>query len=92
MVRYYRFLANRKRGTLLPKIYEALEMTPREKLQKPGFAMLVKAFLGTDPHQCTLCKGWLRFAGAEAEEHATKMHSDRLSSDGKKRWPGTGSG
>jgi len=25
MVRYYGFLANRKRGRLLPKVYEALE-------------------------------------------------------------------
>lgn len=78
MVRYYGFLANRKRGSLLPKVYEALEMTPREKPQKPGFAVLMKAFLGTDPYQCILCKGRLRFAGAMAGEHATKMLSDRL--------------
>jgi len=30
MVRYYGFLANRKRGALLPKVYDALEMTVRE--------------------------------------------------------------
>lgn len=38
MVRYYGFLANRKCGSLLPKIYEALSMTPREKPKHPGFA------------------------------------------------------
>nr|WP_267958437.1 transposase [Erwinia tracheiphila] len=86
MVRYYGFLANRKRGTLLPKVYEALEMTPREKPQKPGFAVLMKAFLGTDPYQCILCKGRLRFAGAVAGDHATKMLSDRLYQMAKKRW------
>ncbi|PNK88331.1 IS91 family transposase [Serratia odorifera] len=86
MVRYYGFLANRKRGSLLPKVYGALEMTPREKPQKPGFAVLMKAFLGTDPYQCILCKGRLRFAGAMAGEHATKMLSDRLHKMAKKRW------
>jgi len=86
MVRYYGFLANRKRGTLLPKVYEALEMTPREKPQKPGFAVLMKAFLGTDPYPCILCKGRLRFAGAMVGGHATKMLSDRLYRMAKKRW------
>lgn len=65
---------------------EALEMTPREKPQKPGFAVLMKVFLGTDPYQCILCKGRLRFSGAMAGEHATKMLSDRLQRMAKKRW------
>lgn len=64
MVRYYGFLANRKRGTLLPKVYEALSMPVREKPKQPEFAVLMKGFLGTDPYQCILCKGRLRFAGA----------------------------
>ena len=51
-----------------------------------GFAVLMKAFLGTDPYQCILCKGRLRFAGAMAGEHATKMLSDRLHKMAKKRW------
>jgi hypothetical protein len=75
MVRYYGFLANRKRGTLLPKVYEALEMTVREKPKRPGFAV-----------QCILCKGRLRFAGAVAGDHATKLLSDRLHRMEKKRW------
>lgn len=72
MVRYYGFLANRKRGTLLPKVYDALEMTVREKPKRPGFAVLMKGFLGTDPYQCILCKGRLRFANALAGEHAIR--------------------
>ncbi|HGM7842880.1 TPA: hypothetical protein ACKQH2_005335 [Serratia marcescens] len=75
MVRHYGFLANRKRGTLQPKVYEALDMTPREKPQKPGFTVLMKGFLGTDSYQCILCKGRLSFAGAMASEHATKKCS-----------------
>lgn len=86
MVRYYGFLANRKRGILLPKVYEALQMTVREKPQRPGFAVLMKAFLGTDPYQCILCKNPLRFAGAVAGEHATKLLSARLYRMEKKRW------
>ncbi|UIA87933.1 hypothetical protein LU631_25630 [Erwinia tracheiphila] len=86
MVRYSGFLANRKRGTLLPKVYEALEMTVREKPKRPGFAVLMKGFLGTDPYQCILCKGRLHFSGAVAGEHATKMLSDRLHQMAKKRW------
>jgi len=78
MARYYGFLTNRKRGSLLPKVYEALEIPPREKLQKSGFAVPMKAFLGTDPFQCILCKSQLRFAGAVAGKHATKMLSDWL--------------
>lgn len=42
MVRYSGFLANRKRGTLLPKVWEALSMTAREKPKRPGFAVLMK--------------------------------------------------
>nr|WP_245166655.1 transposase [Candidatus Erwinia dacicola] len=70
MVRYFGFLANRKRGSLLPKVYEALEMMLRKKPEKPGFAVLMKGFLGTDPYQCILCGERLRFAGAEAGTQA----------------------
>ncbi|ALX97456.1 hypothetical protein AV650_28275 (plasmid) [Serratia fonticola] len=86
MVRYYGFLANRKRATLLPKVYDALEMTVREKPKQPGYAVLMKGFLGTDPYQCILCKSPLRFAGALAGKHATKMLSDKLHRTAKKRW------
>jgi len=36
MVRYYGFLSNRKRGELLPKVYEALEMEERKKTGTTG--------------------------------------------------------
>ncbi|MBD8109500.1 IS91 family transposase, partial [Erwinia persicina] len=86
MVRYSGFLANRKRGTLLPRVYEALQMQAREKPEKPGFAVLMKGFLGTDPYQCILCGDRLRFAGAQAGTHATKLLSERLRGMEKKRW------
>jgi len=86
MVRYYGFLANRKRGQLLPKVYEALSMTVRDKPKRPGFAVLMKGFLGADPYQCILCGDRLRFAGAEAGRHATELLSARLQRMEKKRW------
>jgi len=46
MVRYYGFLANRKRGTLLPKVYDALAMTVREKPKRPGFSGADERFPG----------------------------------------------
>lgn len=50
------------------------------------FAQPVEGFTHTDPYQCILCKGRLRFAGAMAGEHATKMLSDRQQRMAKKRW------
>ncbi|MEN4757762.1 transposase, partial [Pantoea agglomerans] len=86
MVRYSGFLANRKRGTLQPRVYEALHMQAREKPEKPGFTVLMKGFLGTDPYKCILCGDQLRFAGAQAGMHATKLLSERLRGMEKKRW------
>lgn len=57
MVRYYGFLSNRKRGTLLRKVYKALEMETRKKPEKPGFAMLMKGYLRTDPYKNAYCVG-----------------------------------
>ncbi|HGB4253814.1 TPA: transposase [Salmonella enterica subsp. enterica serovar Virchow] len=36
MVRYYGFLANRKRGELLPKVYDPLQMEERKKTGATG--------------------------------------------------------
>ena len=36
MVRYYGFLASRKRGTLLPRVYKALEMEERKNRKSPA--------------------------------------------------------
>ena len=69
-----------------PKVYEAMKMVPREKPQKPGFAVLMKAFQGTAPYQCMLCKDRLRFAGAMAGEYAIKLLSERLHQMAKKQW------
>ncbi|HFS8112846.1 TPA: hypothetical protein ACH2I9_004205 [Enterobacter asburiae] len=42
-------MSSRKRGELLPKVYDALQMEARKNPEQPGFAALMKAFLHTDP-------------------------------------------
>lgn len=80
MIRYYGFLANRKRGRLLPKVYDVLDMIHPNVSEKPAFAALIKGFLNTDPYQCILCRNRLRFMSAEKGIHATTL----LSEDGIK--------
>lgn len=57
-----------------------------EKPEKPGFAVLMRGFLGTEPYKCILCGDRLRFAGAQAGTRATELLSERLSGMEKKRW------
>ncbi|NJD84920.1 hypothetical protein EWM60_02570, partial [Candidatus Erwinia dacicola] len=66
MVRYFGFLANRKRGSVLPKVYEALEMMLRKSRRSRGLRCY-EGLPGTDPYQCILCGERLRFAGARQE-------------------------
>ncbi|HBR7605364.1 TPA: transposase, partial [Klebsiella pneumoniae] len=86
MIRYYGFLANRKRGHLLPKVYDALDMIHPNVPEKPGFAALTKGFLNTDPYQCILCGNRLRFMSAEKGLHAVTLLSERRDKMAKKRW------
>lgn len=86
MVRYYGFLSNRKRGKLLPLVYEALQMEARNKPEQPGYAVLMKAFLRTDPYKCILCGNRLRFSGAQAGRQATELLSERLHGIERKGW------
>lgn len=66
MVRYYGFLANCKRGELLPKVYTALGIEMKKKPQKPGFALLMKQFTNVDPYLCVLCGSRIVFNSEEA--------------------------
>jgi hypothetical protein len=54
MIRYYGFLANRVRSTLLPVIYNKLGQE-RQYPPLPTFASMMKAFRKTDPFECILC-------------------------------------
>ncbi len=86
MVRYYGFLANRKRGTLLPEVYAALDIKEKEKPPKPGFASLMKQFTRIDPYQCVLCGSRMVFNCAEAGIRADKLLEMRRQEFKKRRW------
>lgn len=86
MVRYYGFLSNRKRSELLPKVYEALQMEARKKLEQPGLAALMGEFLRTDPYKCIKCWNQLRFVSALAGKQATELVAERPHCIDRKRW------
>lgn len=86
MIRYYDFLANRKLGRLLHKVYDALDMIHPNVPEKTGFATLIKGFLNTDPYQCILYGNRLRFMSAEIGIRVTTLLSERWDKMVKKRW------
>lgn len=86
LVRYYGFLAYRKRGALLPEVYAALDMKVKEKPPKPGFASLMKQFIRTHPYQCVLCGSRMVFNRAEAGIRAERLLEMRRQEFKKRRW------
>lgn len=54
MIQYYGFLAQRVRGTLLPKVYALLGQIP-ETRKPPSHAELIQKSFGFDPLTCILC-------------------------------------
>lgn len=86
MIRYYVFLANRKRDSLLPKVYDTLDIMSPNIPENPGFAALIKGFLNTDPYQCILCGNRLRFMSEGKGIHAVTYLSERRDKMAKKRW------
>jgi hypothetical protein len=86
MVRYYGFLSNRKRGTVLLKVYAALEMEVKTKPARPGYASLMKQFTNVDPYQCVLCSSRMVFSGTEAGVRAEELLFRRHYRLEKERW------
>lgn len=86
MIRYSGFLSNRKRGQLLPAVYDALGMEAKKKPRKPGFASLMKGFTNVDPYECILCGGRLVFESVEAGYRAEELMQHRRSKLEKERW------
>ncbi|QGP50540.1 Putative transposase (plasmid) [Piscirickettsia salmonis] len=62
MIRYYGFLANRVRKTLLPKVYDLLDQTI-EAAQSVTYSSLMKANYAVDPLICILCGNEMRLSG-----------------------------
>ena len=63
MIRYYGFLSNRRRGDILPRVYEVLEMEREAAPSIPSYATLLKAYVRIDPYECILCSGRMVFSG-----------------------------
>ena len=61
IVRYYGVLANRKRKTLLPKVYDALNQSERKQFFF-RFAYLYKQTFGQSPLDCILCNTKMKLA------------------------------
>ncbi|WP_198595255.1 transposase, partial [Vibrio splendidus] len=69
MIRYFGFLSNRRRGEMLPKVYDALGIAPKDAPEMPGYAAMLKGYVKVDPFECILCGNrltFLRFRAGEA--------------------------
>lgn len=79
MIRYYGFLANRVRSTLLPKVFALLE----QKQSKPDKIryrqLLIKSF-NLDPLICILCESVMVFSGVTPGKSKWELfqHHDQL--------------
>lgn len=86
MIRYYGFLTNPKRGTLLSKVYGALGMKVKDKPHKPGFASLMKQFTNMGPYQYVLCGAQIIFNSTEAGIRAERLLGMRCQQFATERW------
>ena len=55
MIRYYGFLANRVRRTLLNTVYSALKQAKKYDFKKPSYVILMIKSFGKDPLSCIHC-------------------------------------
>lgn len=86
MIRYYGFLSNRKRSSLLPKVYAALGTEVKIKPAKPGFSAQMKQFTNVDPYQCILCGNRMIFTHAEAGLRPEELLAKRRHQFQRERW------
>ncbi len=78
MNRYYGFLANCKRGELLPKVYAALDEPLRDQPKQPSFAVMLKAYVGVDPFEYILCGGRMVYSSFVAGERIKTKICERI--------------
>ncbi|WP_342221419.1 IS91 family transposase [Candidatus Fukatsuia endosymbiont of Tuberolachnus salignus] len=79
MVRYYGFLAPRRRTTLLP-IIDALLGQEKEKTVNITYAAMLKRLSRIDPHECILCGSRLVLSGITSglPWHQLMLHHESL--------------
>jgi len=68
MIRYFGFLSNRRRGEMLPKVFDALGIPPKDSPEMHGYAAILKGYVKVDPFGCILCSHrstFIRFRAGE---------------------------
>ncbi|APC90613.1 Mobile element protein (plasmid) [Vibrio parahaemolyticus] len=73
MIRYYGFLSNRRRGEMLPKVYDALEMESKAAPALPCYASMLKKYAKVDPYECLFCRDRLEFVSFRAGESREEL-------------------
>ncbi len=73
MIRYYGFLSNRRRGEMLPKVYDALEMESKDAAELPCYASMLKKFANVNPYECRIYKEGLEFVSFRAGESRKEL-------------------
>lgn len=58
LIRYYNWLSNRLRATLLPKVFQLLKLT-YQAAKNVSYSSLFIATFGYDPLQCQTCKSFM---------------------------------
>lgn len=77
LINYYGFLANRVRGTLLPKVHDIIGQQPKPA-PKIKYPKLLKATFGTDPMECLLCKKQMVLTGQNFGKSLPELRSDYM--------------
>lgn len=73
MIRYFGFLSNRRRGEMLPKVYDALGIAPKDAPEMPGYAAMLKGYVKVEPFECILCGHRLTFLRFRAGEPLSEL-------------------
>lgn len=73
MIRYYGFLSNLKRGTMLPKVYAALDIVLGPAPEMPGYAAMLKDYAKLDPYACVVCGSQMEFARFRSGESLSSL-------------------
>ena len=79
MIRYYGFLANRVRGSLLNLVYSALNQFKKFNFKKPNYVMLMIESFGIDPMSCIKCGCAMNLTKVYFPSMFQKFQKNRLS-------------
>lgn len=73
MLRYYGFLSNRTRGTILPIVYKLLNQEKLNQKSLPGFVELMQKNFGFNPLKCILCGHQLVLSSTHFGKNITEL-------------------